>query len=143
MLSASSRRAPAPTTEPPPLLLEEEDKEDRTARVAPGVGARATSQMPEKNLSSCLIFVYIFDVLLLSTRIEDFSSRVKDFSLFRPLFYYTHGWMDDDKYYVRRFIKKSIEKLRFLQGTNLPAQSRDFHQKRERVFAKVFFRRGD
>ena len=30
--------------------------------------------------------------------------------------------MDDDKYYVRRFIKKSIEKLRFLQGTNLFAR---------------------
>ena len=31
---------------------------------------------------------------------------------------------------------------RFLQGTNLFAQSRDFHQ-RERIFAKVFFRRRD
>ena len=31
---------------------------------------------------------------------------------------------------------------RFLQGTNLLAQSRDFHQ-RERVFAKVFFRGSD
>jgi len=66
--------------------------------------------------------------------------RKKIFSLFCLLFYFSTQMMMRKTARIKKSMMKKL--IRFLQGTNLFAQSRDFHQG-ERVFAKVFFRRGD